>query len=78
MSNNEPILDIEVDDDLNAFLTIECAQCQCITKKTIREISSNEEIQCNCGASFTLTDDGIKELQLALDDINSSLRSFGD
>jgi len=73
----EPKFDLDIDDNLNAMLIIECGKCARKIKKSLNQLSPVAIIKCACGTQISISDDNMRNAKKSLNDLKRTLNSFG-
>lgn len=75
--NIEDIIDIQFDDNLNAYLIITCPKCKKKNKLAARSISKSKEFSCPCTEfDISFTDNEFNEIQKSLDNLKRTLKAL--
>jgi len=74
--NNEPEIDLEIDDNMNGILIIGCPECRRKSKTKLRNIKQGIEIKCTCGYTVSFADNELRKMQKSFDDLKRALDDF--
>lgn len=72
----EPKIDLDIDNNMNATLIIECGECRRKSKLSMSQASPGKTIKCNCGAEFSLSGDDLRKTQKSLDDLKRTMNNL--
>lgn len=75
-NDNAPIFDLDIDNNMNATLIIECTKCQYKSMVALSQTYDGQTIKCNCGISFVIKGDDLKKAQQSLDNFKSTLNKL--
>ena len=64
--------DLEVTDNRQAILVVECPECGDKSRFLLDEVSPGTSVLCNCGEVLSLTDDGIQSVKQKLADTQNA------
>lgn len=74
---NEPDLDIEIDDNFRGVLVIGCPKCRAKSKRPLASLQSDAIVGCPCGFNMEISGDGFTSAQRGFSDLKRALDDFG-
>ena len=74
---NKPDFHLDLDDNLNAFLTWDCPQCKRHHRHALSSLRPGVERLCECRYVVVISGDDFQKAQEALDDLRTSMRGLG-
>ncbi|MCK5540173.1 MAG: hypothetical protein KAI69_04530 [Deltaproteobacteria bacterium] len=77
MQNKELKIDIDLDDNWNGVITIECPDCSNSITKPFSDIHPKSEIPCPCGFIMSFEGGDLSDIQRGLDDLKRTLENLG-
>jgi hypothetical protein len=73
----EPKIDLDLDNNFNATLIVQCGECNRKNKLPMSQASSGKIIKCGCGLEYPLKGDDLRKIQKQLNDLKRTLNNFG-
>jgi hypothetical protein len=70
-------INLELDDDLTAWLIITCGNCSETQRREMRSLPPGTSVECQCGVSIRMEGDDLTRIQEEFDRLKDTLNQLG-